>query len=119
MLLVETRLAREVAVHRKGFIFGNAIHRTDIPVRTDLGTLPNYRTHKHQLFGKQEGLCNGCLTAFPFRNFTMKDHIVPKSKGGSDHIDNLQLLCGACNSMKGTESQETFIARLKEEGLRA
>ena len=32
--------------------------------------------------------------------------------------DNLQLLCGACNSMKGAHSQEQFIARLKDAGLR-
>ena len=35
-------------------LFYDTHHRTDIPHRTDLGTLPNYRTHKHQLFGKQE-----------------------------------------------------------------
>ena len=46
------------------------------------------------------------------------DHVVPQSKGGSDHLDNLQLLCGACNSMKGTSSQEAFVARLVETGLR-
>ena len=54
---------------------------------------------------------------FPFRNTTV-DHVVPQSRGGSDHIDNLQLLCGACNSMKGTGSQEAFIARLIQQGLR-
>ena len=32
--------------------------------------------------------------------------------------DNLQLLCGACNSMKGKESQAEFIVALKEAGLR-
>ena len=93
------------------------IQRSDIPKRTDLGTLPSYRTHKHQLFGKQEGRCAGCRTSFSFRNFTI-DHIVPQSKGGTDHFDNLQLLCGACNSTKGAGTQAELIAKLKEQGIR-
>ena len=92
--------------------------REDIPIRTDLGELPNYRTHKHTLYGKQEGICAGCMRHFLFRNLTL-DHILAKSNGGSDHIDNLQLLCGACNSMKGTMLQETFIAKLKKRGIRS
>ena len=101
----------------RGPLFDSVIHREDIPRRTDLGEIPNYRTHKHTLYGKQEGLCGGCQVMFPFRNMTV-DHIVPQAKAGSDHIDNLQLLCNACNSMKGTGSQEEFIARLQREGLR-
>ena len=42
------------------------------------------------------------------RNLTI-DHIVPKSIGGTDHIENLWLLCGACNSSKGTKSQVEFL----------
>ena len=68
--------------------FGQIVARTDVPKRTDLGELPNYRTHRHTLYGRQEGICNGCLVLFPFRNLTV-DHIVPQSKGGSDHPDNL------------------------------
>ena len=48
---------------------------------------------------------------FPFRNFTV-DHVVPRSRGGTDHLDNLQLLCGACNSLKGDRPQEYLVARL-------
>ena len=108
--LVKTRL-------REAFrLFYDINHRTDIPRRTDLGTLPNYRTHKHQLFGKQEGHCAGCRTVFPFRNFTV-DHIVPQSKGGSDLLDNLQLLCGACNSVKGDRDHAVLIATLRERGI--
>ena len=99
---------------RQWHLFQNfkPIHRSDIPKRTDLGKLPDYRTHKHLLFGKQEGRCAGCRVAFPFRNFTI-DHVMPQSKGGSDHFDNLQLLCGACNSMKGAGTQAELIAKLK------
>lgn len=30
-----------------------------------------------------------------------KDHIVPKSKGGRDHISNMQTMCTDCNQAKG------------------
>ena len=78
-------------------------------------SLPSYRTHRHQLFGKQEGRCGGCRVAFPFRNFTV-DHVVSRNKGGSDHFDNLQLLCGACNSLKGDRDQAYLLAK-KERGI--
>lgn len=96
--------------------FGQIAARTDIPRRTDLGKLPHYRTHRHRLYGRQEGNCNGCRIHFPFQNFTV-DHVVPKSKGGTDHLSNLQLLCNACNSKKGARSHEHLIARLKREGI--
>jgi hypothetical protein len=31
------------------------------------------------------------------------DHIYPKSKGGTDDLDNLQTLCRPCNSKKGVK----------------
>ena len=108
--LVQVRIRKEIDL----FHNFEPIRRTDIPKRTDLGKLPDYRTHKHLLFGKQEGRCAGCQVVFPFRNFTI-DHVVPQSKGGSDHFDNLQMLCGACNSLKGDRDQAYLVARLRED----
>ena len=90
--------------------------RTDIPRRTDIDAPIPYRQNKHVLFGRQEGRCNGCRTDFPFRLFEV-DHVVPRSRGGTDHLDNLQLLCGHCNRTKGDRPQEYLIARLKEAGI--
>ena len=109
--LVKVRMGKEL-----GLFSIKTVYRDDVPMRTDLGELPHYKTHKHTLFGKQEGHCAGCKHDFPFRNFTV-DHIIAKSTGGTDHIDNLQLLCNACNSMKGSKTQEEFLVALKKAGI--
>ncbi len=112
--LVRLRMQKELGLFYQG------VHRTDVPQRTDVGDLPPYgaSSNRQLLYGAQEGRCNGCLTWFPFRNMTI-DHVVPRSRGGSDHISNLQLLCGACNSTKGTGTQEDLVARLRAQGIRS
>lgn len=73
------------------------------------------RIHREILYRRQGGYCAGCDHHFPSRNLTI-DHIVPSSKGGGDEIPNLQLLCHACNQLKGDGTQEQLIADLRERG---
>ena len=94
----------------------------DPPTRTDdisiaiQKKLPTADTHKHVLFGQQEGKCNGCQYFLPFHVMTI-DHIMPQSRGGTDHIENLQLLCHSCNAKKNIGTQEELIERLRENGI--
>ena len=100
----------------QGPMFNDVTSLEQQPRRTDLGKLPNYTTRKHTLYGQQEGKCNGCRVLFPYRNFTV-DHIIARERGGTDHYDNLQLLCGACNSTKGTGTHEQLIVKLEQQGI--
>ncbi len=105
--LVAYRMHKEV-----GLFFGGA-HRTDTPRRTDIGTIPRYNAPENlqRLYGLQAGNCAGCKTHFELRNLEI-DHIISRSKGGTDHLDNLQLLCGHCNRVKGNRGMEYLIAKL-------
>lgn len=87
--------------------FSEFFHRKDIPSRTDQGKIPRYNhpDNKDYLYGKQGGHCAGCGVHFQKRNLTI-DHIIPRSQGGGDERDNLQLLCGHCNSTKGDRGME-------------
>ena len=37
------------------------------------------------------------------------EHLVPRSKGGSNRISNLGLACSCCNLKKGAKSLEEFV----------
>ena len=114
--LVNERIAEDRAATKQakynpvigGSLFG-VTALTEPPSRTDLGDLPNYRTHRHRLYGVQEGVCVGCDTHFPFRVMDV-DHILPRSRGGTDHPDNLQLLCSGCNRSKGNKTMAEWRA---------
>ena len=75
-------------------LFQKIIAHTDIPKRTDLGNIPRYNApeNKTQLYGEQSGYCNGCGTHFQKQHLEV-DHIIAENVGGTDHIENLQLLC--------------------------
>ena len=98
-------------------LFRNIVHRTDQPHRTDLGKLPPYncKENRQALYGLQEGYCAGCDIHFELRNLDT-DHIIADTKGGTDHLDNLQLLCGHCNRTKGDRGMEYLNLKLRITG---
>ena len=114
--LVEWRLLSQGEGNRDGEIGPvsvRIVRRSDIPHRTDLGKVPPYNCapNKRKLYGEQEGNCAGCDTHFEARNLEV-DHIIARGKGGTDHIENLQLLCASCNRIKGDRGMEYLRVKL-------
>ena len=95
-------------------LFRDIIHREDMPQRTDMGKLLSYRSAaiRKQLYGSQEGQCAACDITFPYEVLEV-DHIIARSKGGTDHPDNLQLLCPSCNRIKGNRGMTYLRERLQ------
>ena len=102
-------------------------YQTEPPKRTDkdgheLAELPhvyvaepeNPLTHAemHEILVSQFGLkCWGCNYIPPDKRYLHLDHIVPRSDGGTNHIDNRALLCQPCNSMKSNTMSLTALRR--------
>ena len=62
----------------------------------------------------QNGLCAACKKDVLDDGYHI-DHIVSLSKGGSNHPENLQVLCPHCNISKGAKDYDTWLSAKKEE----
>lgn len=60
-------------------------------------------TRRKWVIARRDGL--RCYICGEFDNLTV-DHILPKSQGGKDNIENLQLLCVECHKVKTKEDEE-------------
>ena len=85
------------------------------PKRTDLITSPRSANIKEVLYKRQTSRCaanceDGVRLGrmLPIDLLEM-DHIRPRSKGGPDIDDNLQLLCPTCNRSKGNRTMSWLL----------
>ena len=72
--------------------------------------------YKLQLYWDQKGSCPGCNTYIRFDNMEV-DRVVPGSDGGGYTVGNVQLLCSACNRIKGSRDMEYLKNRRRSQGL--
>jgi RNA-directed DNA polymerase len=65
-----------------------------------MGKHPEVSTQMATLLKKQKGKCNHCGLSFKDGDLLEIDHIIPKSKGGKDVYNNLQVLHRHCHDDK-------------------
>lgn len=73
----------------------------------------------NDIYDKTDGYCHICWKRLCFSNYAKHgrrgawevEHSRPKSKGGTDHLNNLFAACIACNRAKGAGSTRSMRAR--------
>jgi len=64
-------------------------------------TSPKWRSALAQALAERDG--RSCCTQCGSLDRIDIDHIIPQSRGGTDDLSNLRLLCRRCNSKKGAK----------------
>jgi 5-methylcytosine-specific restriction endonuclease McrA len=88
----------------------------------------NHRRHSRELWAqiraavwaRDEGYCRGpyCADTPPLSLEAANiDHIVPLSKGGSNHLDNLRTLCRRCHVLRAGHEHQGMIAAALRDGV--
>lgn len=97
----------------KGGVSKNPGYKSSMKKKSRLNTV-GYHTRAEWDNLKQlySFVCPACLRQEPDIKLT-QDHIVPLILGGHDFIDNIQPLCGSCNTRKMTKTTKYNVPKLE------
>jgi 5-methylcytosine-specific restriction endonuclease McrA len=66
---------------------------------------PEVRLSRRNIFARDKNVCQYCGKKFPRFDLTI-DHVIPRSRGGTDTWENLVLACSGCNLRKRDRTPE-------------
>jgi 5-methylcytosine-specific restriction endonuclease McrA len=72
------------------------------------GRLYGYADKKAYLLERERGCCIYCGIHASKAKMQI-DHVMPRSKGGTNSLNNLVLSCNACNQAKGSQDVQTYL----------
>lgn len=60
----------------------------------------------------------GCNTtgSYGLKHSATTEHVIPRSNGGTDDVDNLAMACSKCNHKRGTQEVDTFMDSFRIQG---
>lgn len=67
-----------------------------------------------ELYAEQSGCCANAYCGRPLLAGFHRDHMTPIRRGGSNFIENIQLLCPQCNTRKSIKTAAEFVATERE-----
>ena len=103
-LYTKTKIVRHIKVKGNSSPYdGNLIYWA-----SRMGKHPEIKNSIARLLKIQKGKCNHCELTFKTEDKIERDHIVPRSAGGSKLKDNLQLLHKHCHDIKTKTDLETI-----------
>lgn len=100
---VRELMANEEVTDKKG-IYEYVLSNEDIAIARKLSKRAFSERDKRTVYERQGGVCPICGEHHDFSEME-GDHITPWWRGGSTTIDNLQMLCKACNSGKSGKAK--------------
>lgn len=65
---------------------------------------------RRKVFHKSDGKCHYCQISLDLHGDWHIEHQMPRSRGGSDRLENMVASCIPCNIKKGTKTAEEFQA---------
>ncbi len=94
-------------------------HRWSTKSRHETGYGSNWDRIRKVALNRDNHLCQSCLRRGRVTSANQVDHIKPKSRGGTDDLDNLRALCKPCHDEK-TKTESRPSQRLqRDDGWRA
>ena len=79
--------------------------------------VPSVRFSRKNVWLRDGGYCQYCGQTVALRESTF-DHVVPRSRGGRTHWENVVIACRACNQRKGNRLPEELGLSLRSRPIR-